>query len=624
MRSIFRAQPAEHVRRIGLTPLAMFKRILFCSALALSCPMVLAADGPAWGLIVKLKGETSTTQSSGSNVPYAIAQAVHGVRAELSEAQGQAQLHTALQRAGLPQAGHRALIGTSVHHVAIEQMLTHAQAQTLAQKLMASGAVEWAVPNEREHLQQSTSPNDPYFSDQWWADYYSSFDTNHTRGVPDIRTAWQTTNGSITPVIAILDTGITSHPDLYAGVQILQGYDFVSNATRSGDGTARDNDPSDPGDGLTSGEIAGNPSTYTGCTAAPSSWHGTAVTGVIASHANNSQGIVGANWAARILPVRVAGKCGAWESDIIDGMRWAAGRLSIGGQTNPNPARIVNLSFGGSGACTQAYADVIAELRSVGVVVVAAAGNEHGSVSRPANCPGAVAVAALNRDGFKANYSNFGPEIIISTVGGDPGYIDNPPTQPAGSWGPYLGDSGILTLGNGGTYAPGVPGYYYYSGTSLAAPVTSAVLSLMLSVNATLTVDQLIQGLRASARPHVQSPYINNCSASNPGRCICTTSTCGSGILDANRALQYAVNPGGYAASNLTPDVINNTTVQAAAATGQDTVLAVKASATGPTENNGGGGGGGAFSLIALAGLAAAAALAGRRVRARPAPPRTV
>ena len=123
--------------------------------------------------------------------------------------------------------------------------------------------------------------------------------------------------------------------------------------------------------------------------------------------------------------MRVAGKCGAEVLDIVDGMRWAAG-LQVGGvPLNKNPARIINISFGGSAACGQAYQTVVDELQAMGVVVVAAAGNEWASrPSRPASCNGVVGVAGLNRDGFKTNYSNFGGQLAasgIAAVAGDDG-----------------------------------------------------------------------------------------------------------------------------------------------------------------------------------------------------------
>jgi serine protease len=145
-------------------------------------------------------------------------------------------------------------------------------------------------------------------------------------------------------------------------------------------------------------------------------------------------------------------------------------------------------------------------------------------------------------------------------------------------------------------------------GTSFAAPVVAGTISLMLSVNANLTVDQIVAGLRLSARPHVTSTVIGQCSASNPGRCICTSTTCGAGILDAPQALAYAHNPTGYAPPTPTVTNIDAPEVVAAAARGPDI-------AQGSTNSSDSGGGGAldGWALLALAALTLLALLALRR-----------
>jgi serine protease len=273
---------------------------------------------------------------------------------------------------------------------------------------------------------------------------------------------------------------------------------------------------------------------------------------------------------------------------------------------NPNPARVLNISFGGSAACNAAYQDVIDEVARIGVVVVAAAGNENGAVSRPANCRGVIGVAALNRDGFKASYSNFGAALAIATVGGDPRMV--------GNWGFDVGDDGLLTLGNDGVRGVGNAIYVRQAGTSFAAPVVAGVAGLMLGVNPSLTAAQINDGLQRSARPHVVSPTIAECSEQNPGRCICTTATCGAGILDAMAALQYAADPAAYVAPNRVPEVIDNPEVDAAVALGADRPSNV----TVPPASTPSGSGGGALGwpwLLALG--AAVAALSCRRARSR-------
>jgi serine protease len=494
----------------------------------------------------------------------------------------------------------------------------------MAAQLSQRSEVRWAVPNTRERRLQAAGgpPGDPFFggtNGQWWLQRLAGSDSlplaQRLRGVPDFLTAWtQATTGSANSVIAVLDNGIIGHPDL-TGKIIIPGYDMVSDVDFSNDGDGRDADPTDPGDWVDSTDLARKVYTDAGCTVEASSWHGTAIAGMLVANANNGVGGASMNWPGKVLAVRVAAKCGADVVDIVDGMRWAAGlqvckRSDALGNclefvpTNQNPARVINISFGGTGTCVQ-YQDAINELRALpngGALVVAAAGNEHTEPTRPAKCPGVIGVAALNRDGFKATYSNFG-SLTVSTVGGD---------DSDGAWGSRVADTGVLSIGNTGTTTPGAPGYFNYFGTSFSTPVVAGAVSLMLAVNPALTAAQIEQGLRVSARPHVTSslPGVAACSDSNPGRCLCTTATCGAGILDVPQALAYAEavkNGGSYVPPVRQAEVINAAELRDAAALGPD-----RPSNTTPTPppatggNSGGGGGGGAMSALWLLALAAA------------------
>lgn len=470
----------------------------------------------------------------------------------------------------------RRAVGASAQLLRFDRALPHVQAEALAQRLRALPQVSWVALNTRERRLETASgpPNDTYYGEQWWLHPVTA-----GRGVPGFQTAWtETTIGAVGAIVAVLDTGSTPHPEL--GGRLLPGYDFVADPGYANDGDGRDADPSDPGDWVSATDVQNDPGRFDGCDVMDSSWHGTAIAGIVAANSNNAVGVAGINWRGRVLPVRVAGKCGADVSDIIDGLRWAAGldvcRLSSttgecleAAPPNQNPARIMNISFGGTGSCDP-YQGTINELRSRGAVIVAAAGNEARAPTRPAKCPGVVGVVALNRDGFKTAYSNFGADLTasgIGTVGGDDA-------------GGALADGGLLSIGNDGTTSPTTPWYYYHYGTSFSAPVVAGAVSLMLSVNPALSYQQIVDGLRSSARPHVTSAAgLSVCSGANPGRCLCTTQTCGAGILDAAQAVVYA----------------------------RDAV---------PPSGGGGGGGGGAMSAGWLAGLAVVA-LALRRATAR-------
>jgi len=500
--------------------------------------------------------------------------------------------------------------------IGANRLLGASEARDLAQRLSREPGVDWVEPNTRERrLQALVSPNDPFFTSgqQWWLKPVSGSDSNvladRLRGVPGIQTAWSQSTGSASSVIAVLDTGYTVHPELQIGGRVINGYDFVSDVEYANDLNGRDGDASDPGDWVSSQDRTDNPGLFDTCDIEPSSWHGTIIAGQLAGLTNNGVGVAAMQWDGKVLAVRVAGKCGATVTDIVDGMRWAAG-LRVNDARgnripNPNPARVITISFGGDAACGRAYQEAIDDVRAVGAIVVAAAGNENGKVVRPASCQGVIAVGAVNRDGFKASYSSFGPEVSVTTVGGDP---DGP-----GAWGPLLGDSGLVTVSNSGETDPGAPGLFRVAGTSFSTPIVAGAASLMLAVNPTLTATQLIDGIKRSARPHVTSPAIGNCSDANPGRCICTTSTCGSGLLDVDEALRYALDPATYSPPARIGAVIDNAEVQAAAALGAD--LPPNSVSPAPSDS-GGGGSGGALGwpwLVALA-LAVWAARRSRRV----------
>ena len=171
--------------------------------------------------------------------------------------------------------------------------------------------------------------------------------------------------------------------------------DFISDPASANDGNGRDNDGSDPGDGTSDGECGD------GVPGESSSWHGTFVSGIIAANTNNGVGIAGLNWNAKILPVRVLGKCGGTFEDITAGVLWAVGMPVGGAPNNPNPAKVINMSLGGATSCPQALQDAIDVALAQGTVVTVAAGNESGNASdsAPANCSGVITVGAGARTG---------------------------------------------------------------------------------------------------------------------------------------------------------------------------------------------------------------------------------
>jgi serine protease len=107
------------------------------------------------------------------------------------------------------------------------------------------------------------------------------------------------------------------------------------------------------------------------------------VAGTIAAKTNNGTGVAGVAFNAKIVPVRVLGKCGGYTSDIADAIIWASGGTVAGVPPMPTQARVINMSLGGGGACDITTQNAINSARSRGTVVVVAAGNETPTPAAP-------------------------------------------------------------------------------------------------------------------------------------------------------------------------------------------------------------------------------------------------
>lgn len=421
----------------------------------------------------------------------------------------------------------------------------------LAALLANDPEVEYAVPDGRSRALRV--PNDPLYqpapapangpaSGQWYLKPPQAAQLttgNEVLSAIDAQGAWDITTGHATTVVAVLDTGIRrEHPDL--ANKVLAGYDMVSNDIDNDSGNGPDADPADPGDWITASDKATN--LFKDCDVTDSSWHGTRVAGLVVAATDNATGMAGAGWNTRILPVRVLGKCFGYDSDIVKGMRWAAGLSVPGLPANPNPAKIINLSLGDEGNCTTLYQDAVNEVVAAGAVVIAAAGNTAGrAVNSPANCNGVIGVVGLRHIGTKVGFSDLGPEITIAAPGGNCVNLSGACLFP------------LLTTSNAGTTTPGASTYTtsfdYSVGTSFSAPLVSATVALMRTANRSLTPAQIRQALQSTARPFPTTgappdaetnAAVQQCHAPNTTdqlECYCTTSTCGAGMLDARAAV---------------------------------------------------------------------------------------
>jgi serine protease len=374
----------------------------------------------------------------------------------------------------------------------VDRRLSVAEATQLAADIAASDPnVEYAEPDRI--MRRTLNPNDTRYGEQWH--YFEA-----TGGI-NAPSAWDKSTGAGV-VVAVIDTGYRPHADLNAN--ILPGYDFIGDTFVANDGNGRDSDASDPGDWINAGECGpGDPATFEA-----SSWHGTHVAGTIAAVTNNSNGVAGVAFGAKVVPARVLGKCGGYTSDIADAIVWSSGGTVSGVPANANPAKVLSISLGGGGSCGTTTQNAINSARSRGASVIVAAGNSNANAANfsPANCTGVVTVAATGRNGGKASYSNFGATVEVAAPGGSGGA------------------NSVLSTLNAGSTTPGADNYALYNGTSMATPHVSGVVALMLSVKPTLTPDQVTSILQSTARAF-------------PATC----SQCGSGIVNANAAVDAAL-----------------------------------------------------------------------------------
>jgi hypothetical protein len=254
------------------------------------------------------------------------------------------------------------------------------------------------------------TPNDTFYADQW--------------ALPKISApaGWDITTGSSDVVVAVIDTGfVLDHDDLVG--KFVAGQNVID----------ENDDPYLPGGGGTRMD------------------HGTVVAGVIAATTNNSKGITGVDWGAKIMPIRAFDNDGNSNTALI---------MSAVNYARSNGAKVINMSFGSDGndpnlevALNDAY--------NSGIALVAASGNDSRlGISYPAKYTNVIAVGSVNSSDIKASTSNYGPELDIVAPG-----------------------VSILSTTTQWSESTGYAKNYYTnkSGTSLAAPHVSGLASLILS-----------------------------------------------------------------------------------------------------------------------------------------------
>jgi len=269
-----------------------------------------------------------------------------------------------------------------------------------ARTLRATGRFRAVCPNYRLHL-FATYPNDTYLADQWYVHDPDGGDVH----LPE---AWDVEKGGSSVTIGIMDTGVDlGHPDLATKIWVNPGEIPGNGLDDDGDGYVDDvngwdfgNDDADP-----------NPEPMFDPNGIDIAFHGTFVAGIASAATDNGQGIAGAGWNCRIVPLKVANAAGDITAEAVAPAFLFAAAHHVS---------VLNMSLGGPGdpGVPEFFQALVDVADSAGVLCVAAAGNDGASTpTYPAGCSRVLSVGAMDFGNTRASFSNFGSWVRIAAPG---------------------------------------------------------------------------------------------------------------------------------------------------------------------------------------------------------------